>query len=104
MAPLKFLTSEQKKFWQENGFIKLSNVYSPKEMNEISDAYNDLFERKHREHMSELEAAWVGEDMKKAAGNIDYTVSEKYNYITVISYSAKSVSIIQKIYIIYIID
>lgn len=80
MAALKYLTPEQKQFWQENGFIKLTNVFSLKEMNEITDAYDELFERKHREHVAELEAAWIGEDMKKEAGNIDYTVSEEYNY------------------------
>lgn len=74
---LKFLTSEQKQFWQENGYIKLSNVYSMKEMNEISDAYNELFERKHRENLAGLESSWVGEDMKKLAGYTDYTVSIK---------------------------
>lgn len=78
MASLKFLTPEEKKFWHENGYIKLTNVYSTKEINEISDAYNELFERKHRENLAGLEAGWVGEEMKKAAGYIDYTVSEKY--------------------------
>lgn len=87
MGPLKFLTSEQKQFWHENGYIKLSNVYSIKEMNEILDAYNELFERKHRENLPGLEAGWRGEDMKKAAGYIDYTVSKKYyiHYILIIS-------------------
>lgn len=83
MGPLKFLTPEQKQFWQENGYIKLSNVYSTKEMNEISDAYDDLFERKRRENLEGLESAWVGNDMKKEAGYIDYTVSKKttcYNH------------------------
>lgn len=75
---LKFLTSEEKQFWQENGYIKLSNVYSTKEINEISDTYNELFERKHRDNLIGLEAGWVGEDMKKAAGYIDYTVSKKH--------------------------
>lgn len=79
MGPLKFLTSEQKQFWHENGYIKLSNVYSIKEMNEILDAYNELFERKHRENLPGLEAGWRGEDMKKAAGYIDYTVKSIHN-------------------------
>lgn len=81
MATLKFLTLEQKQFWKENGYIKLTNVYSVKEMNEISDAYNELFERKHRENLRGLESAWAGEEMKKAAGYIDYTVSKKNFYI-----------------------
>jgi len=77
MAALKFLTPEQKQFWQQNGYIKLTNVYSLKEMNEISDAYDELFERKHRENLVGLEARWGGDDMKKVAGNVNYTVSEK---------------------------
>ena len=72
---LKFLSPEQKKFWTENGFVKLSNVLSNKEVQEFSDAYNELFERKQRENVSALEAAWAGEDMKKAANGINYTVS-----------------------------
>lgn len=75
---LKFLTPEEKQFWQENGYIKLSNVYSTKEINEISDTYNELFKKKLRENLIGLEAGWVGEDMKKAAGYIDYTVSKNH--------------------------
>ncbi|XP_012523356.1 probable alpha-ketoglutarate-dependent hypophosphite dioxygenase [Monomorium pharaonis] len=81
MAPLKFLTPEQKQFWQDNGYIKLSNVFSLKEINEISDAYTELFERKYRIHQSEgLEARWSGEEMKKLAGDVgDYTVRSIHN-------------------------
>lgn len=77
MVALKFLTPEQKQFWEDNGFIKLSNVFSTKEINEISDTYDELFERKYRENLSGLESRWAGEDMKKLAGSIaeDYTVS-----------------------------
>jgi len=81
MASLKFLTPEEKQFWQENGYIKLTNVFSIKEINEISDAYNELFEKKHRENLAGLESSWVGDDMKKAAGYIDYTVRERNIYI-----------------------
>ena len=77
MVALKFLTPEQKQFWEDNGYIKL-NIYSTKEINEISDAYNELFERKFRENLQGMESRWSGEDMKKLAGSIseDYTVSE----------------------------
>lgn len=81
MASLKFLTPEEKQFWQENGYIKLTNVFSVKEINEISDAYNELFERKHRENLAGLESSWIGDDMKKVAGYIDYTVREINIYI-----------------------
>ncbi|KAG7200119.1 hypothetical protein KM043_000561 [Ampulex compressa] len=79
MNGLKFLSAEQKKFWCDNGYIKLSGIFSEKEMNEISDAYNELFERKARENLNGLESAWAGEDMKKAAGYIDYTVKSIHN-------------------------
>lgn len=79
MSGLKFLTPEEKKSWKENGYIKLSKVFSAKEMNEILEAYDELFERKRRENLEGLESAWAGNDMKKAAGNIDYTVSRRYH-------------------------
>ncbi|XP_043272964.1 probable alpha-ketoglutarate-dependent hypophosphite dioxygenase [Venturia canescens] len=79
MSGLKFLTAEEKKFWKDNGYIKISNVFSVQEMNEISEAYDELFERKRRENVQGLEAAWAGNDMKKAAGNIDYTVKSIHN-------------------------
>jgi len=77
MVALKFLTPEQKQFWDDNGYIKL-NIFSTKEINEISDAYTELFERKFRENIGGLESRWTGQDMKKLAGSIadDYTVSE----------------------------
>lgn len=79
MSNLKFLTKQQKDFWHENGYVKLSGVYSEKEFQEISQAYEELFERKRRENLVGLESAWVGEEMKRAAGNIDYTVKSIHN-------------------------
>lgn len=93
MAGLKFLTQEQKQFYQDNGFIKLTNVYSLKEINEISDEYNELFDRKQREN-KDLEAGWGGEEMKKAAGYIDYTVSEEHSY-NYLSYFIKFISFVK---------
>ncbi|XP_018357113.1 PREDICTED: probable alpha-ketoglutarate-dependent hypophosphite dioxygenase [Trachymyrmex septentrionalis] len=80
MVALKFLTPEQKQFWEDNGYIKL-NIYSTKEINEISDAYNELFERKFRENLQGMESRWSGEDMKKLAGSIseDYTIKSIHN-------------------------
>ncbi|OXU28256.1 hypothetical protein TSAR_001084, partial [Trichomalopsis sarcophagae] len=79
MGKLKFLTPEQKEFYKENGFIKLSGVFSEQEMNEISNEYDDLFNRKQQANMDGLEAAWEGDDMKKAANNINYTVKSIHN-------------------------
>ncbi|KYM83789.1 putative alpha-ketoglutarate-dependent hypophosphite dioxygenase [Atta colombica] len=80
MVALKFLTPEQKQFWDDNGYIKL-NIFSTKEINEISDAYTELFERKFRENIGGLESRWTGQDMKKLAGSIadDYTIKSIHN-------------------------
>ncbi|PSN48716.1 hypothetical protein C0J52_08783 [Blattella germanica] len=59
------LTKEQIQFYKENGYIKLSNIFTEKELQEISDEYDDLFERKQKEN-AELQAVWKGEEMKKA--------------------------------------
>jgi len=79
MGKLKFLTPEQKEFWKENGFIKLTNVFSKDEFNDIEREYSDLFARKQQENIDGLEAAWIGDDMKKAANNINYTVKSVHN-------------------------
>lgn len=81
MGKLKFLTPQQKQFWTDNGFIKLSGIFSENEMGEISWEYDDLFERQQKSYKEELEATWVGEDMKKLAGNINYTVSSDFSEI-----------------------
>ncbi|KAJ8673487.1 hypothetical protein QAD02_004749 [Eretmocerus hayati] len=79
MRKLKYLTPEQKKFYDDNGFIKLSGVFSDREFEEISNEYDHLFTQKQKEDMDGLEAAWIGDDMKKAAGNINYTVKSIHN-------------------------
>lgn len=79
MGGLKFLTTEEKQFYTDNGFIKLRGIFSEEEMNEISNAYDELFRRKFQENPTELESAWVGNSMKKEAGYIDYTVKSIHN-------------------------
>ena len=80
MKKLKFLTPDQKEFWKENGFIKLGGIFSNKEFEEISNEYNDVFNRKQKDDVDGLEAAWIGDDMKKAAQNINYTVNIQIYY------------------------
>lgn len=75
MTKLKFITPEQKKCWQDNGFVKLTNVFTEKEIEEFSTEYDELFERKRREDLEGLESAWVGNDMKNLSGNRNVTVS-----------------------------
>lgn len=66
------LTPEQIKFYDDNGYIKLSNIFSDKEMKSISDEYDRLFDLKSHQG---VEASWQGKEMSKAAQNIQYSVS-----------------------------
>nr|XP_045599032.1 phytanoyl-CoA dioxygenase, peroxisomal-like [Procambarus clarkii]XP_045599043.1 phytanoyl-CoA dioxygenase, peroxisomal-like [Procambarus clarkii]XP_045599053.1 phytanoyl-CoA dioxygenase, peroxisomal-like [Procambarus clarkii]XP_045599061.1 phytanoyl-CoA dioxygenase, peroxisomal-like [Procambarus clarkii] len=54
---MKFLTPEQKKFYDDNGYVVI-NVLSEEEKDELSTEYDRLFESK-REY--ELEASWQGD-------------------------------------------
>lgn len=73
MSALKRLTIEEKKFYEKNGFIKLSGIFTEAEVDKISKEYNDLFARKSQENENALEATWAREKLKQE-GNIDYTV------------------------------
>lgn len=75
MSNLKFLTRAQKECWNENGYAKLTNVFTPKEIIEMSNEYDEIFESKRRENLEGLESAWIGNDMKELAGNRGVTVS-----------------------------
>ncbi|XP_047032909.1 probable alpha-ketoglutarate-dependent hypophosphite dioxygenase [Helicoverpa zea] len=79
MNKLKFCTPEQKKCWQDNGYVKLSNVFTPAEIEEMSAEYDELFDRKNREDLTGLEAAWAGNDMKNLASNRSVTVKSIHN-------------------------
>lgn len=58
------LTSEQKQFWNDNGFIKLSNILTQQEFEVINKEYDRIFSLKNNPAM---EAAWKGKEMKEAA-------------------------------------
>lgn len=79
MKSLKYLTVEEKKFYDKNGFVKLSGIFTDAELESISKEYNDLFERKNRENRAGLEAAWRGDRMKQEAGYIDCSVKSIHN-------------------------
>ncbi|CAH2002670.1 unnamed protein product [Acanthoscelides obtectus] len=79
MSKLKILTPEQKKCWQDNGYVKLTNVFGPKEFQEIEDEYNHLFSQKQKEVGDGLEAVWHGDDMKKLSSNRKVTVKSIHN-------------------------
>ena len=40
---MKFLSQEQKKYYDENGFIKLENLFSDTELNQVIESYESLF-------------------------------------------------------------
>ncbi|MCL4151356.1 UNVERIFIED_CONTAM: hypothetical protein GTU68_000371 [Idotea baltica] len=54
---MKFLNVEQKQFYKDNGYIVL-DILSQAEIEELSIAYNSVFERKRKEN---TEATWRGD-------------------------------------------
>nr|CAD7195951.1 unnamed protein product [Timema douglasi] len=70
------LTKEQKYFYQENGFIKLDNIFSDNEMDLMSRDYDRVFERKKSQS---LEATWKGDLMKKEIGGVPVSVLSIHN-------------------------
>lgn len=66
------LTKDQIKSYQENGFVKISGIFSDKELEVILKEYERIFELKNNAGM---EAAWLGDDMRKAAKEKPYSVS-----------------------------
>lgn len=53
------LTEAQKEFYKENGYIQLSNIFTPEEVEEISQAYDSVFERKKKQEFN-MQAGWEG--------------------------------------------
>jgi hypothetical protein len=41
---MKYLTENQKLFYDENGFVHLENFFSDDELQEISSDYNNIFQ------------------------------------------------------------
>lgn len=74
MGLLKILTPEQKAHYGENGFVKLTNIFTQEEINELSNEYDVVFEQKLRENADALESTWAGDDVKNLAGNKNVTV------------------------------
>lgn len=58
------LTAEQKKSYQENGFVLLDNIFTNEEMEEMSEAYDEVFDLKKKQSYN-MEAAWTGEWRKE---------------------------------------
>lgn len=66
------LTPQQKKFYEDNGYILLKNVFSEAELSEAIDEYEQLFARKNQEMM---ETSWVGSNETNRKSDSPFTVS-----------------------------
>ena len=58
---LKLLTAEEKQFYTDTGFVHLGNVFSPEEVEEMSQEYDDIFERMSMDKKSRLDTIWQGD-------------------------------------------
>lgn len=58
------LTEEQKKSFKETGFVLLDNIFTNEEMEEMSEAYDEVFDLKQKQTY-DMEAAWTGEWRKE---------------------------------------
>ncbi len=65
--PKGMLTEFQRKFYFDNGYIVLDDVYSTSEIDECSSEYDRVFELKKD---SDLEATWKGNWTKDTASVI----------------------------------
>ncbi|GBP92484.1 Phytanoyl-CoA dioxygenase, peroxisomal [Eumeta japonica] len=70
------LTAQEKQFYKDNGYIKLSNIFTEEEMDEICTEYERIFTLKNNPGM---EAAWEGNDVKKLAKDNQISVHSVHN-------------------------
>jgi hypothetical protein len=54
------LNSEENTFYQSNGFVKLSTVFTQTEVAEMSSEYDKVFKRK-AEEKANIKAIWKGD-------------------------------------------
>lgn len=76
---MKYLTSEQKQFYKENGYILLDNIFSPDEIEECSTAYDELFKLKTSQETN-MEATWSGNWQAEGGKRLQSVLN--YNYDT----------------------
>lgn len=74
------LTSEQKQFYKDNGYIVLKAVLPEDELNAISEEYDKLFARKNQDKM---ESSWVGSDADDRRSNATQTVSSTQCFVSI---------------------
>lgn len=63
---MKFLTPEQKKFYDDNGYIVL-DILTKEEISELSQEFDKIFQAKAQ---SNLEATWQGDWKKDKQKNV----------------------------------
>lgn len=78
------LTPEQVQFYKENGYIKLSNIFTEKEMDEYSAEYTRIFTLKNN---PELETSWITNHVKKLANDEEFSVSLIIKRIAISAYT-----------------
>ncbi|XP_068619248.1 probable phytanoyl-CoA dioxygenase [Battus philenor] len=65
------LTASEKKFYKDNGYILISNLFTEDELSRLSQEYDNLFQRKNQ---SKIESSWVGSDANFRESDSPYTV------------------------------
>lgn len=78
---MKFLTPEQSKFYDDNGYIVL-DILTREEISELSQEYDKIFQAKAQ---SDLEATWDGDwkqDEQKKVSFVDKEILVVAFYLT----------------------
>ncbi|VVC86490.1 phytanoyl-CoA dioxygenase, peroxisomal-like [Leptidea sinapis] len=70
------LTAEQLKFYKDNGYIVLKKLIKGKELERLSEEYDNLFRRKNE---AKTESSWVGSDESHRESDSPYTVKGIHN-------------------------
>lgn len=66
------LSEEQLRFYRDNGYLVLPGLLPADLLDELSEEYDRLFQRKNQDKM---ESSWVGRDEDDRKSNSQYTVS-----------------------------
>ena len=76
-SKMKFLTEEQREFYAENGYIKLSGIFTNDFVDELSREYDSLFARK--KETASLDATWKGDWKNQVKDTSDVQVQSIHN-------------------------
>ncbi|CAK1553344.1 unnamed protein product [Leptosia nina] len=70
------LREEQVQFYRDNGYIVLKNLVKGKELQRLTEEYDDLFRRKNE---AKTESSWVGSEQNHRVSDSPYTVKGIHN-------------------------